>query len=42
MNSRGVQKYLGSVNGTIKDFLKSGMNRYLLVLDSGVEIIKLS
>ena len=42
MNSRGVQKYLGSVDGTIKDFFKIGMNRYLLVLDSGVEIIKLS
>ena len=42
MNSRGVQKYLGSVDGTIKDFFKIGMNRYLLVLDSGVEVIKLS
>ena len=42
MNSRGVQKYLGSVDGTIKDFFKIGMNRYLLVLDSGVETIKLS
>lgn len=42
MNSRGVQKYFGSVDGTIKDFFKIGMNRYLLVLDSGVEIIKLS
>ena len=42
MNSRGVQKYLGSVDGTIKDFFKIGMNRYLLILDSGVEIIKLS
>ena len=30
MNSRGVQKYLGSVDGTIKDFFKIGMNRYLL------------
>lgn len=42
MNSRGVQKYLGSVDGTIKDFFKIGMNRYLLVLDSGVDMIKLS
>ena len=42
MNSRGVQKYLGSVDGTIKDFFKIGMNRYLLVLDSGVDGIKLS
>ena len=42
MNSRGVQKYLGSVDGTIKDVFKIGMNRYLLVLDSGVDVIKLS
>lgn len=42
MNSRGVQKYLGSVDGTIKDFFKIGMNRYLLVLDSEVDVIKLS
>ena len=42
MNSRGVQKYVGSVDGTIKDFFKIGWNRYLLVLDSGVDVIKLS
>ena len=42
MNSRGVQKYMGSVDGTIKDFFKIGWNRYLLVLDSGVDVIKLS
>lgn len=41
MNSRGVQKYMGSVDGTIKDFFKIGWNRYLLVLDSGVDVIKL-
>ena len=42
MNSRGVQKYMGSVDGTIKDFFKIGWNQYLLVLDSGVDVIKLS
>ncbi len=43
MNSRGVQKYLGSVDGTIKDFLQDRAGiRYLLVLDSGVDVIKLS
>lgn len=42
MNSRGVEKYFGSVDGTIKDFFKIGMNRYLLVLDSGVNVIKLT
>ena len=40
MNSRGVQKYMGSVDGTIKEFFKIGWNRYLLVLDSGVDVIK--
>ena len=40
MNSRGVQKYMGSVDGTIKDFFKIGWNRYLLVLDSSVDVIK--
>lgn len=42
MNSRGVEKYSGTVDGTIKDFFKIGWNRYLLVLDSGVNVIKLS
>ena len=42
MNSRGVEKYTGSVDGTIKDFFKMGMNKYLLVLDNGVHVIKLS
>lgn len=42
INSRGVEKYMGSVDGTIKDFFKIGMNRYLLVLDNGVNVIKLS
>lgn len=32
---------MGSVDGTIKDFFKIGWNRYLLVLDSGVDVIKL-
>lgn len=42
MNSRGVEKYSGTVDGTINDFFKIGWNRYLLVLDSGVSIIKFS
>lgn len=42
MNSRGVEKYSGTVDGTINDFFKIGWNRYLLVLDSGVNIIKFS
>ena len=42
MNSRGVEKYSGTIDGTISDFMKMGWNRYLLVLDSGVDVIKLS
>ena len=42
MNSRGVEKYRGNIDGTVKDFLKIGWNRYLLVLDTGVNVIKLS
>lgn len=42
MNSRGVEKYSGTVDGTIKNLFKIGWNRYLLVLDSGVNVIKLS
>ena len=42
MNSRGVEKYSGTIDGTISDFIKIGWNRYLLVLDSGVDVIKLS
>lgn len=42
MNSRGVEKYNGTVDGTISDFIKIGSNRYLLVLDNGVDVIKFS
>lgn len=42
LNSRGVEKYMGTIDGTIKDFFKIGWNRYLLVLDNGVNVIKLS
>lgn len=42
MNSRGVQKYMGSVDGTIRDFFKIGWNKYLMVLDTGVSTIKFS
>ena len=35
MNSRGVEKYSGTVDGSINNFIKIGWNRYLLVLDSG-------
>ena len=42
MNSRGVQKYMGSVDGTVRDFFKIGWNKYLMVMDSGVSTIKFS
>ena len=42
MNSRGGQKYMGSVDGTIRDFFKIGWNKYLMVLDTGVSTIKFS
>lgn len=42
MNSRGVEKYSGTVDGSINDFFKIGWNRYLLVMDSGVSVIKFS
>lgn len=42
MNSRGVQKYMGSVDGTIRNFFKIGWNKYLMVMDNGVSTIKFS
>lgn len=42
MNSRGIEKYNGTVDGNINDFFKIGWNRYLLVMDSGVSVIKFS
>ncbi|MCF0134391.1 MAG: hypothetical protein HUJ72_11035 [Blautia sp.] len=41
VSSSGAERYLGTVDGTVKDFFKLGMNRYLLVLDNGVNLIKL-
>lgn len=42
MNSRGVEKYSGTMDGTINNFFKIGWNKYLLVLDNGVSVIKFS
>ncbi len=41
-NDKGTEKYSGTIDGTVNDFFKIGWNKYLLVLDSGVNIIKLS
>lgn len=42
LNSRGVEKYSGTIDGTIKNLFKIGWNRYLLVLDTGINVIKFS
>ena len=41
MNSRGVEKYSGTVDGTISNFINTGWNRYQLVLVFGVDVINL-
>ena len=41
MSKNGKEKYMGSVDGTVNDFFKLGWNKYLLVLDTGVHVIKL-
>lgn len=43
ITTQGVEKYNGNIDeGTISDFFKVGMNRYMLVLDSGLCQIKFS
>lgn len=42
LNKNGTEKYFGNIDGTVKDFFKFGWNKYLLVLDTGVNVIKLS
>jgi hypothetical protein len=42
ITSSGTERYSGTVDGTIKNMLKLGFNRYLLVLDNGVSVIKFS
>jgi hypothetical protein len=42
INGDGKQRFLGGVDGSINDISKIGMNRYLLVLDTGVQIIRFS
>lgn len=40
MNDRGVERYNGTIDGTINNFFKIGWNKYMLVLDNGVNVIK--
>ena len=42
MNGEGTEKFSGSVDGTIHDFFRLGWNTYLLVLDSGIHVIRLT
>lgn len=42
LNDKGTEKYSGTIDGTVNDFFKIGWNKYLLVLDSGVNVIKFS
>ena len=42
MNSNGKERFNSTIDGTVRDFFKIGWNRYLLVLDNGVHVIKLS
>lgn len=42
MNSKGKERFNSTIDGTVRDFFKIGWNRYLLVLDNGVHVIKLS
>ena len=42
ISSNGREEFRGTVDGTVNDFFKIGWNRYLLVHDSGIEVIKLT
>ena len=42
MSGSGEERFNSTIDGTVKDFFKIGWNRYLLVLDNSVNVIKLS
>lgn len=42
INKSGKTRFSGTVDGTINDFFKIGWNRYLLVMDTGIRVIKLA
>lgn len=42
LSTGGKEKYYGTVDGTVSDFFKLGWNKYVLVLDTGVNVIKLN
>ena len=40
VSSSGSERFMGSVDGTINNCAKLGLNRYLLIMDNGVNIIR--
>ncbi len=40
VSSNGSERFMGSVDGTINNCARLGLNRYLLVMDNGVNIIR--
>lgn len=42
MNTKGKELFNSTIDGTIRNFFKIGWNRYLLVLDNGIQVIKLN
>lgn len=42
MNGSGDEKYMGTVDGNISNFFKIGWNKYLMVMDNGVNLVKLT
>ena len=42
LSSNGNEEFRGAIDGSVNDFFRISWNRYLLVLDSGIEVIKLT
>lgn len=42
MNQKGEERFNSTIDGTVRNFFKIGWNRYLLVLDNGINVIKLA
>ena len=40
MDQRGDIRYAGNIDGEVKDFFRIGFNKYLLVLDNGINVIR--
>ncbi|MBQ7371145.1 MAG: hypothetical protein IJW67_04575 [Blautia sp.] len=42
MNDKGEERFNSTIDGTVRNFFKIGWNRYMLILDNGINIIKLA